>query len=142
MLEHKHLKGIGKKKKLRVNSCRKGKLGERAWAKKLTELGFPASRGQQHKGGPNSPDVVCESLPGVHFEVKFGVKGLDLGTKAMDKVMQKARDDCSGTQVAILAWKPNGCSHWRMTYVGASFRHTLDRDCDIKAWLESWREWK
>lgn len=29
-----------------------------------------ASRGQQFKGGGDSPDVSCPSLPGIHFEVK------------------------------------------------------------------------
>lgn len=48
----------------------KGKVGEREVARLLTEAGFPARRGQQFKGGGDSPDVVCDGLPGMHIEVK------------------------------------------------------------------------
>lgn len=54
-----------------VNSCQKGKNGEREFAAKLREWGFStARRGQQHAGGKDSPDVRCEDLPDIHFEVK------------------------------------------------------------------------
>ncbi len=47
----------------------KGKRVERLAAKALTALtGFPCKRGAQHKGGPDSPDVVTP--PGTHVEVK------------------------------------------------------------------------
>lgn len=53
------------------NSCVKGKVGERELAKVLRDNGFAGSRrGQQHAGGGDSPDVVCPSIPGVHFECK------------------------------------------------------------------------
>jgi len=59
-----------KKRKKTINSCEKGKAGEREAAKALVEaLGISARRGQQHKGGPDSPDVLT-SLEGVHIEVK------------------------------------------------------------------------
>lgn len=48
----------------------KGKRGELEVAHLLTEAGFKARRGQQFKGGGDSPDVVCEALPGYHIEVK------------------------------------------------------------------------
>lgn len=48
----------------------RGKRGEREWALKLTVNGFPARRGVQYQGGPNSPDVVCDCLPSIHFECK------------------------------------------------------------------------
>ncbi|HET6724691.1 MAG TPA: hypothetical protein VFH85_01645 [Gammaproteobacteria bacterium] len=51
-------------------SRNKGKLGERELARLLTAEGFPATRGAQHRGGTDSPDVVCQCLAGVHFEVK------------------------------------------------------------------------
>jgi len=38
-------------------------------ARFLTERGFPARRGQQFSGSPDSPDVVCPSLP-FHVECK------------------------------------------------------------------------
>jgi len=53
-----------------MNSRRKGKRGEREAAAFLTGNGFPARRGQQFAGSPDSPDVVCPLLPGVHLEVK------------------------------------------------------------------------
>lgn len=49
-------------------SKRKGKVAERELSRFLTEHGFPAKRGQQFSGGPNSPDVVCDLLP--HIECK------------------------------------------------------------------------
>ncbi|MFH0880318.1 MAG: hypothetical protein V2A34_11445 [Lentisphaerota bacterium] len=57
-----------------MNSRAKGKRGELEAAHFLTDLGFPARRGQQFSGSPDSPDLVCESLPGIHFEVKFTQK--------------------------------------------------------------------
>lgn len=48
----------------------KGGRGERELAKFLTDRGFPAQRGCQHAGGPDSPDVKCESLDEFHIEVK------------------------------------------------------------------------
>lgn len=51
-------------------SRRKGKRGERELAAALTAEGFDARRGAQHRGGPDSPDVLCGDLPRLHFEVK------------------------------------------------------------------------
>ena len=52
-----------------TNSIAKGKKGEREWANVLKEHGYKeARRGQQYKGGGDSPDVV--GLPGIHQEVK------------------------------------------------------------------------
>ena len=58
-----------------MNSRQKGKRGEREAAKMLAAEGFPARRGQQFAGGTDSPDIVCESLPGIHFEVKRTERG-------------------------------------------------------------------
>jgi len=54
-----------------MNSRSKGKRGELDFAHYLADRGMPARRGQQFRGGEGSPDVVCEALPQVHFEVKF-----------------------------------------------------------------------
>ena len=51
-------------------SKEKGKRGEREFAAVLRSFGFEARRGQQFSGGDDSPDVVCPSLPSIHFEVK------------------------------------------------------------------------
>ena len=53
-----------------VNSKQKGGRGEREWAQYLRDRSLVAYRGQQFAGGVDSPDVVCESLPNIHFEVK------------------------------------------------------------------------
>lgn len=53
-----------------INSKAKGARGEREFAKYLKSKGLSARRGQQYAGGGESPDVVCEDLPTVHFEVK------------------------------------------------------------------------
>ena len=45
-----------------IKSRTKGKVGELELAAKLSEAGFPATRGQQHSGSPDSPDVICDGL--------------------------------------------------------------------------------
>ena len=57
-----------------VNSKQKGARGEREFAKFLTDRGYPATRGVQYQGGPESPDVVCKPLSRYHFEVKYTEK--------------------------------------------------------------------
>lgn len=52
-----------------MKSRKKGVKAEREFRDVLTAAGFPARRGQQFKGGADSPDVVCPSLP-IHWEVK------------------------------------------------------------------------
>lgn len=53
-----------------AQSRAKGKRGELEFAAFARECGFPdAARGQQHKGGADSPDV--RGIPGIHPEVKF-----------------------------------------------------------------------
>lgn len=51
-----------------INSRAKGAAGERELANYLKERGYDARRGQQFKGGADSPDVV--GLPGYHIECK------------------------------------------------------------------------
>lgn len=51
-----------------INSRTKGAVGERELAKRLSEYGYDCHRGQQFKGGPDSPDV--HGLPGIHIECK------------------------------------------------------------------------
>ncbi len=80
----------------------KGKRGERELAALLTSEGFPATRGQQHRGGPGSPDVLVSSLPGVHFEAKR-TERLSL----YDAVDQAKRD--AGGRLPVVAHRQNGC---------------------------------
>jgi len=79
----------------------KGKRGERWVAQELTDDGFPARRGCQYRGGGESPDVVCEALPFLHFEVKF-VERLQLG-----KAMQQACADAKPGVWPVVVSKAN-----------------------------------
>lgn len=73
-----------------TNSREKGKRGEREAAKELSAIFHQEfRRGQQHKGGEDSPDVV--GLPGVHFEVK-NTQALALYA-ALAQAISEAGDD-------------------------------------------------
>jgi hypothetical protein len=73
-----------------MSSREKGKRGERQWRDELRANGYAARRGQQFSGSPDSPDVICESLPWAHFEVKLAER-LDIYA-----AMDQARRDCGG----------------------------------------------
>jgi hypothetical protein len=72
-----------------MNSREKGKRGERQWRDELRAQGYAARRGQQFSGSPESPDVVCDSLPWIHFEVK-AVERLNI-----EEAMEQARRDAN-----------------------------------------------
>ena len=91
-----------------INSCEKGKRGERAWAQWLQfNLNCSARRGRQYSGSPDSPDIVCESLPGIHCEVK-AVERLNL-----DEAMRQAVLD-AGPKIPYVAHKKNR-GEWMIT---------------------------
>lgn len=104
-----------------MNSCRKGKVNELAWAAILTAAGFDARRGQQFSGSPDSPDVVCHALP-VHFEVK-AVEKLNVH----DAIAQ-AKKDCPQGKWRAVAHKRNR-SGWLVTM-------------PAEDWLGLAKEWK
>jgi hypothetical protein len=83
-----------------MNSREKGKRGERWWRDELRANGYAARRGQQFCGSPESPDVVCEELSWIHFEVKC-VERLNI-----EDAMDQTRRD-SGEGVPILVHKRN-----------------------------------
>lgn len=89
------------------NSRSKGAVGEREWRDQLRDAGFSARRGQQHAGSPDSPDVVCEDLPGIHFEVKR-VERLNL----YDAMAQSIRD--AGEKLPVVAHRRNR-GEWLVT---------------------------
>ena len=100
--------------KKRKNSRQKGKVGERAAAEFLRSIGFTsARRGAQHRGGPESPDVIVDELPSIHFEVKRG-EAVQLGTAALYAALKQASDD-SATCEGVVLWRPNNCA-WRLTF--------------------------
>lgn len=110
-----------------TNSRQKGKRGELEFAHLLTDAGFPARRGQQFKGGADSPDVICESLP-YHWEVKR-VQSLNL-----HKAMHQAKDEAPPNAPPVVAHRRNG-EPWLITM-------------DFQDWIEmarelaSWEQWK
>src|SRR6516164_3370506 len=75
-----------------MNSREKGKRGERQWRDELRANGYCARRGQQFSGSAESPDVVCDSLPWIHFEVK-AVERLNI-----EEAMEQARRDAGRDQ--------------------------------------------
>ncbi len=101
-----------------MKSRRKGKVGEREACEYLRSLGFgdkeTTRRGAQHKGGPDSPDAICEALSNVHLEVKR-VERMDLGTKALDDATVQAGMECAAEKVWAVLWRPNNTA-WRLTF--------------------------
>ena len=90
-----------------TNSRRKGAVGEREIAKYLREHGFAeARRGQQFKGGADSPDVV--GLTGFHIEVKR-VERLDLNA-----AMEQSIRDCGENETPIVVHRRNN-DYWKVT---------------------------
>lgn len=91
--------------KHRVNSRAKGKRGELAFAKTLTEFGFPAYRGQQNKGGEDSPDVICPSLPFLHWEVKIYAECQMTRPTQLLEWDAQARRDAGPVRLPVIAHK-------------------------------------
>lgn len=92
-----------------MNSCQKGKRGEREWRDELRAQGFlKARRGQQFSGGSESPDVACPELAGIHFEVKR-VEALNI----LDAMLQAIRD-AGPHKTPVLAHKKNR-GEWLVT---------------------------
>lgn len=84
-----------------VNSRQKGKRGESAWRDFLREHGYPdARRGQQFRGGPDSPDVVG-GPEWSHAEVKFREQ------HAPWEHMEQAEREAGGGKIPYVAMKKN-----------------------------------
>lgn len=74
----------------------KGKRGERCAARHISEaLGLEARRGAQHKGGPDSPDIVVSGVD-LHWEVKF------VEREAVRAWMEQAQRDAAGKLPVVL----------------------------------------
>jgi hypothetical protein len=106
-----------------MNSRQKGKRGERQWRDELRAAGYDARRGQQFSGSPDSPDVVCDSLPWAHFEVKC-VERLNI-----EVAMDQARRD-AGAKVPFVAHKRNHC-RWLVTMDAEDFFRLLRGDLPV-----------
>jgi Holliday junction resolvase len=98
----------------KINCRSKGARGEREAAKLLRDLGFAgARRGQQFRGGYDTPDVICEALPGILLEVKCE-QAVKPGTKRFDDVWAKVRLDAGSRQPALL-WRHDR-QKWNLTF--------------------------
>lgn len=84
----------------KINSNKKGKVGEREWAKLCREHGFEdARRSQQYAGINNDADIV--GLPGLHVEVKR-VERLNVSNAIGQAERDKADDE-----IPIVAHRKN-----------------------------------
>ena len=108
-----------------MNSREKGKRGERQWRDELRANGYSARRGQQFSGSPDSPDVVCDQLCWIHFEVK-AVERLNI-----EDAMGQARRD-SGGKVPVVAHRRN-FRPWLVTMGAETFFRLLRGDFGEKA---------
>jgi Holliday junction resolvase len=106
-----------------VNSREKGKRGERQWRDELRANGYMARRGQQFSGSPDSPDVICDELGWLHFEVK-AVERLNI-----EDAMDQARRD-AGAKTPVVAHR-RSFRRWLVTMEAETFfqflRGTLPR---------------
>ncbi len=90
-----------------INSRDKGVAGELEFAMVLRSYGFEARRGQQHRGGADSPDVIT-NMTGVQWEVKR-VEQLNL-----HKAMAKLVTETDFMHLAAIAHRKNG-TEWLVT---------------------------
>jgi hypothetical protein len=104
-----------------MNSRQKGKRGERQWRDELRANGYAARRGQQFCGSPDSPDVVCDELRWIHFEVK-AVEKLNI-----QDAMDQASRDCGQGKIPIVAHKRN-FREWLVTMTAQTFFRFLRGD--------------
>lgn len=116
-----------------INSRNKGKVGEREWAAWLTERGFPAQRGVQHQGGPDSPDVTG-GIAGVHFEVKR-VENLNIH----NAIAQAAKD--AGEAIPVVAHRRNR-GEWLITKLAEDYillwKRCLSAEREVKRLKEKY----
>lgn len=106
-----------------MNSRRKGCVGERQWRDVLRGFGYEARRGQQYSGSPDSPDVVCDSLP-FHWEVKR-VQNLNI-----EKALQQAVNDRRTSNFPAVAHRKNG-DQWKVTMYAKDFFQLLKCYTDL-----------
>ena len=109
-----------------MNSCRKGKVGEREWRDVMRENGFlQARRTQQFCGTAGDSDVTCPELPNFHWEVKR-VEKLNL-----NDAMAQAIRDC-GSKMPVVAHRKNNCP-WLVTVTADVFFKLIRESEQIKS---------
>ena len=108
-----------------LNSFQKGGRAERALAAILTEAGYPARRGCQYAGGPDSPDVVCSALSLFHIECK------DVERPNPFAFFAQAARDAGAGKVPVVAMKKKGTPFLVLIH-SADFLRLLHA-CDFSA---------
>lgn len=113
-----------------LNSRRKGTAGELEFAALLRAQGYAsARRGQQYRGGGDSPDVV--GVAGVHHEVKRTER-----LALYNAVDQARRDAAPGGGMPVVAHrcnsKPRSCRGEWLFVLGASDYFELLRKAGYK----------
>lgn len=86
-----------------TNSRAKGAREERGAASEIREYGFQARRGQQFRGGSDSPDVITD-LP-IHLEVKAREQ---MSHSQLYEWLDQCRDESDG-KMPVLITKRNRC---------------------------------
>lgn len=104
-----------------ANSRRKGKDGELELSRVLRNHGYDCRRGQQHKGGGDSPDVV--GLDGIHIECKR-VERLNIE----EALAQARRDSERSGNVPVVMHRRN-YEPWKVTM-------------DLEQWLPLYEAWR
>ena len=109
-----------------MTSREKGKRGERQWRDELRANGYHARRGQQFSGSPDSPDVVCEELDWLHFEVK-AVERLNI-EDAMEQARRDAGASRTGQQKIPVVAHKRSFRPWLVTITAEVFFQFLRGD--------------
>ena len=78
-----------------INSRRKGAEAEQEIARLFQAHDWEARRGQQHRGGPDAPDVIVDDTP-LHVEVK------DKQSHNFWDHMRQAENDASVEQIPVI----------------------------------------
>jgi hypothetical protein len=101
-----------------MNSRAKGKAGELEAAHYLGDLfKLPVRRGQQFRGGADSPDVA--GLRGLHVEVKRVEK------MNADTALEQSARDAGTDEVPVLLHRSNR-KRWKMTFYADDLLRFLD----------------
>lgn len=102
-----------------INSRQKGKRGEREAAAFLRSIGFETARRTMQYNGEGVSDVMIETLPDLHIEVKFGypITRFDLCTSLHEAACIQAEGDADG-KVWVVLWKPLRYKVWRLSFKG------------------------
>ncbi len=98
-------------------SREKGKRGEREVVALLKEYGFDARRGQQFRGGADSPDVI-HSIPNVYIEVKLREK------LSLYPVLEQTKDEAPG-KVPVVFHRRNG-KRWVVVLYADDFLRIME----------------